>query len=72
MTERLLEILGANIVIRGHEPCEGYHIDHDGKILTIFSRKGLPYQNIRGAYLQLNLSEVKKCASQLVNDIHTF
>ncbi len=58
VTERFLKLLDARMIIRGHEPADdGYKISHDGKVLTLFSRKGAPYYNRRGAYVKLNLSE---------------
>ncbi len=58
VTEKFLKILGVKLLIRGHEPAsKGYKFNHDGKILTLFSRKGAPYYNTYAAYLALNLSE---------------
>jgi len=66
VTERFLGILDAQMIIRGHEPADdGYKINHDGKVLTLFSRKGPPYYNHQGAYLQLNLSENIEDAYQI-------
>ena len=57
ITTRFLEMLNVNVLIRGHEPAdEGFKINHNGRILTLFSRKGEPYFNSQGAYLQLELS----------------
>lgn len=43
-------------VIRGHEvPAEGYKINHDGRVITIVSRVGPPYFNVKATYLDLNL-----------------
>jgi protein phosphatase len=73
VTEKVLRKLNVNIWIRGHEPCEeGFKIDHDGKVLTLFSRKGFPYFNEHGAYLQLPLSEKFESATQLVPWIRRF
>jgi diadenosine tetraphosphatase ApaH/serine/threonine PP2A family protein phosphatase len=73
VTEKVLKKLGAKILIRGHEPCEeGFKLNHDGKVLTLFSRKGAPYFNAHGAYLQLPLSEKVENAEQLVPWIHKF
>ena len=73
VTERVLEKLNAKILIRGHEPCEeGFKINHDGKVLTLFSRKGSPYFNEHGAYLDLPLSERFESAEQLLPWIHKF
>jgi diadenosine tetraphosphatase ApaH/serine/threonine PP2A family protein phosphatase len=73
VTEKVLKKLGVKILIRGHEPCEeGYKLNHDGKVLTLFSRKGAPYFNAYGAYLQVPLSEKFNSARQLVPWIHKF
>jgi protein phosphatase len=57
VTDGFLRMLGVKYMIRGHEPArEGFEVNHDGKILTLFSRKGPPYFNTRGAYLKLDLA----------------
>lgn len=73
VTKTVLSNLGVRILIRGHEPADqGYKIDHDGKVLTLFSRKGPPYFNTQGAFLSLPLSEEFTTAHQLIPKIHTF
>jgi protein phosphatase len=73
VTEEVLGKLNAKILIRGHESSDiGFKIDHDGKVLTLFSRKGSPYFNRYGAYLQLPLSEKFENAQQLIPWIHKF
>jgi protein phosphatase len=73
VTENALKKVNVKILIRGHEPCEeGFKLNHDGKVLTLFSRKGAPYFNAYGAYLQLPLSEKFENAEQLVPWIHKF
>lgn len=73
ITTEALKKFGVKILIRGHEPCEeGFKIDHDGKVLTLFSRKGPPYFNAHGAYLNVRLSEKLDNAEQLVPFIHKF
>ncbi|MEM2319721.1 MAG: metallophosphoesterase family protein [Candidatus Bathyarchaeia archaeon] len=70
------EVLGrfhVEILIRGHEPCpEGFKIDHKGRVLTLFSRKGPPYFNDYGAYLVLDLSKKFQNAEQLIPYIRKF
>lgn len=67
VTEEVLEKVNAKILIRGHESsASGFKINHDGKVLTLFSRKGSPYFNGYGAYLQLPLSEKPENAQQLI------
>jgi protein phosphatase len=73
VTEEVLGKLNAKILIRGHEPSDsGFKINHDRKVLTLFSRKGSPYFNGSGAYLQLPLSEKFENAEQLIPWIHQF
>jgi protein phosphatase len=73
VTEKVLQKLNVKILIRGHEPCEeGFKLNHNGKVLTLFSRKGDPYFNTYGSYLQLPLSKKFESAQQLVPWIHKF
>ena len=73
ITTEALKKFGFNILIRGHEPCEeGFKINHNGKVLTLFSRKGPPYFNAHGAYLNVKLSEKFDNAEQLIPFIHQF
>ena len=73
VTEKALETLNAKVLIRGHEPSDtGFKINHQGRVLTLFSRKGEPYFNRYGAYLQLPLTESYETAQQLVPFIHKF
>jgi protein phosphatase len=73
VTKMVLGRLNAKILIRGHESSDaGFKINHDGKVLTLFSRKGSPYFNRCGAYLQLPLSEKFENAQQLIPWIHKF
>jgi len=73
VTEKLLKLLGVKLLIRGHESCEeGFKINHNGKVLTLFSTNKLPYSNERAAYLQLTFSERAESAYQLVKNIKQF
>jgi protein phosphatase len=73
VTIEALRRFNVKILIRGHEPCEeGFKINHGGKVLTLFSRKGQPYFNSYGAYLNVKLSEKFENAEQLVPYIHKF
>jgi protein phosphatase len=73
VTATVLKALNVKILIRGHEPCsEGFKIDHDGKVLTLFSRKGPPYFNTYGAYLDVNLCKKFQNAGQLLPYVHKF
>jgi len=73
VTNEVLRRFNTKILIRGHEPCEeGFKIDNNGKVLTLFSRKGPPYFNSYGAYLDVELSEKIENAEQLIPYIHKF
>ncbi len=73
ITEEVLKRLQVKVLIRGHEASNtGYKINHEGKILTLFSRKGAPYFNKNGAYLQVPLTEKFETAAQLNIFIHKF
>lgn len=73
VTGMALQRFGVKIIVRGHEPCqEGYKVDHNGKILTLFSRKGSPYFNEHGAYLMAELSKKPQNAKELIPYIHKF
>jgi protein phosphatase len=73
VTDAVLQNFGVKVLIRGHEPCmEGYKIDHNGKILTLFSRKGMPYFNTHGAYIAVELQKKLQNAQELIPYIHKF
>lgn len=73
VTDKVLRKLDVKVLIRGHEPSEeGFKLNHDGKVLTLFSRRGAPYFNVYGTYLQMPLSKKIENAKQLVPWIHKF
>jgi len=70
VTDKFLKMLNVKVLIRGHEPSEaGYKINHEGKILTLFSRKGEPYFNNQAAYLQLDLTAKRENVHQLTDSV---
>jgi diadenosine tetraphosphatase ApaH/serine/threonine PP2A family protein phosphatase len=60
ITERVLGAMGVKTLIRSHEPCEGIEVNQGGKVLTLFSRKGSPYFNMRAAYLILDENALRE------------
>jgi diadenosine tetraphosphatase ApaH/serine/threonine PP2A family protein phosphatase len=58
ISKRWLRLTKTKMVVRGHEPCRGYKIDHDGMIVTIFSCKEA-YPNFQAAYLFIKASQWK-------------
>ncbi len=73
VTEKLLKMLNVQVLIRGHESCpEGFKINHNKKVLTLFSTNKPPYSNKYGAYLQLNLAVSFKNVQQIEKNIQKF
>jgi len=59
ITKRWLELSKTKVVLRGHEPCMGYKIDHDGKLITIFSCKSA-YPKFEASYLSISKNDLMK------------
>jgi protein phosphatase len=73
VTRRILNMVGTVTLIRGHLPAdEGVMVNHEGIVLTIFSRKGPPYFNSRGAYLKIDLNASPFNAYQLCRQAAKF
>ncbi len=45
-----LSLNNKKLLIRSHEPAEGYKFNHDGLVITVFSRIGPPYFNSKAAF----------------------
>ena len=58
ITERWLDLTGTVCIVRGHEPCKGYRLDHGGKVLTLFSSRE-PYPSFEPAYLKLDGEDLR-------------
>ena len=57
-TEHFLKIVNGKIILRGHEATvNGYKISHKNKIITLFSRLGPPYWNLKAAYVLYDLEK---------------
>jgi protein phosphatase len=52
ITEKWLNITQTKAVVRGHEPCSGYKLNHMGSIMTIFSCIEA-YPRFKAAFLQI-------------------
>lgn len=59
ITIKFLSKNGLKLIVRGHEPCEGYMWKHGRTVLTLFSRLGGPYYNSRASIVRLPLTEFK-------------
>jgi len=72
VSEKILKRLGVEVLIRSHQSCEGVRVNHQGQVLTIFSRKGPPYHNSKASYLKINLADKVSDAYQLAGMAHLF
>jgi protein phosphatase len=57
VTRRWLKATGTKAVIRGHEPCQGFRLDHDNMLMTLFSCTDV-YPNSAAAYLMLSSAKL--------------
>jgi hypothetical protein len=62
ITRKWLKASETNCVVRGHEPCQGYRIDHDGGVLTLFSCR-LPYPSFKAAYISMRSEDLENIRS---------
>ena len=53
ISKKWLQITGTKAIIRGHEPCQGFKIDHCGAIMTLFSCKEA-YPAYEAAYIRIS------------------
>ena len=53
VTLRWLQASGTKAIVRGHEPCQGFKLDHNNMIMTLFSCAEA-YPNFKAAYLSLS------------------
>jgi len=72
VTKAALSLVGVKTLIRSHEPCDGVLVHHDGRVLTLFSRKGAPYHNRCAAYLKINLEQEAMSAYDLAGTARLF
>jgi predicted phosphodiesterase len=57
ITKEWLRATGTKCVVRGHEPCQGFRIDHDGGVFTLFSCMR-PYPAFKAAYLSISAKDL--------------
>ncbi|MEM2342567.1 MAG: metallophosphoesterase family protein [Sulfolobales archaeon] len=54
VTKSALSITNTRVIVRGHEPCfNGFKLNHDGRVVTLFSRLGPPYNNAYASFMIL-------------------
>jgi len=58
ITKKFIETTGFEKIIRGHEVCNGFKENHDGRILTVFSTKA--YNNKNAGFLIIENNKEKR------------
>ena len=72
LTEITLKLLNVKTLIRGHEAfVEGYSVHHQGKILTLFSCSGPPYNIPHATYLLFEIDNTSFNAYDLAKRVRT-
>lgn len=59
VTRRWLNATNTKAIVRGHEPCQGFRLDHDDTIMTLFSCREA-YPAFKAAYLLLSAIQLHK------------
>jgi protein phosphatase len=57
VTRKALQAFGAKAIVRGHEPCPGFRLDHGDTVMTLFSCKEA-YPRFKAAYLMLDAGQL--------------
>ena len=57
VTKKWLIMSETRVVVRGHQPCQGFKIDHDGMVMTLFSCKE-PYPKFRAGHLVISAPQL--------------
>ena len=57
ISKKWLKISETKVVVRGHQPCQGFKIDHDGMVMTLFSCKE-PYPKFRAGHLVISAPQL--------------
>ncbi|HEY3094633.1 MAG TPA: metallophosphoesterase family protein [Nitrososphaera sp.] len=58
ISRRWLQASGTKAILRGHEPCQGFRLDHGDTVMTLFSCEEA-YPKFRAAYLMLNAGQLE-------------
>jgi protein phosphatase len=59
VSRKILQTFGAKVILRGHEPCQGFRLDHGDTVMTLFSCTEA-YPKFKAAYLLLDADQLRK------------
>ena len=57
ISRKWLQASNTKSIVRGHEPCQGFRLDHDDTVLTLFSCREA-YPKFKAAYLMLDSGQL--------------
>jgi protein phosphatase len=57
ISKKWLIMSETRVIVRGHQPCQGFKIDHDGMVMTLFSCKE-PYPKFRAGHLAISARQL--------------
>jgi len=57
VTRKVLQAFGVKAIMRGHEPCQGFRLDHSDTVMTLFSCTEA-YPRFKAAYLMLDAGQL--------------
>lgn len=57
VSHKVLRTFGTKAIVRGHEPCQGFRLDHGDTVMTLFSCKEA-YLKFKAAYLMLDAGQL--------------
>jgi len=70
VTEHALRVTNTKIIVRGHEPAHyGYKLNHNGRVVTLFTRLGSPYYNERAAYIACYSEELSEKPLSCIKEV---
>lgn len=69
ISNKWLEATRTKVIVRGHEPCHGFRLDHDDKILTLFSCKEA-YPAFNAAYIKITCDQL--CSVNSGKDLSSY
>ena len=73
VTTNALRVTNTQLLIRSHEPApRGIRLNHNGRVITLFSRKGPPYWNKQAAILVLDLQNPPTTGQRILEHVIPF
>jgi Calcineurin-like phosphoesterase len=58
ISRKWLRLSNTRVIVRGHEPCQGFRVDHDGSVMTLFSCREA-YPTFQASYLFISNQELE-------------